>query len=377
MSLLAFFPVLIIKVRCFSTAIEEESRNDFEIDIDFVFIETGTTETMFAQSGSNNSALRILSGGNQVVIRPGNQNTTKNLNETLVSGTRYQWRLKRTGNNYDLTNWEGTSLIDSVVTTTSNWTVGWIGKQNNGTSFGGQLVSWRLSYPTDTAQNRFYDADASGGTGNVMPETETSFADATLSTSIWPSDNSQWVDLGGGGGDISISATSQALSITEQSATVQQDVDISISSSTSSISITEQSSTISLGSDISISSNVDNLTFTSFNSIISVGNDIVISGTSQNISITENAATVQQDSNISINTSIDSLIITENNASIVLTGPINISANLDSLVLTPYSAGVGISVLGDFQDFETNISLEKDFSNTYINTEKEDSLYLN
>lgn len=74
---------------------------------------------------------------------------------------------------------------------------------NIGQGFGGVYQAFKLykctvTNPSNTTYNRVFDADASGGTGTILPNTLTGTNNGAL-TGAWPSDNSEWVFYSSGG----------------------------------------------------------------------------------------------------------------------------------------------------------------------------------
>lgn len=74
---------------------------------------------------------------------------------------------------------------------------------NIGQGFGGVYQAFKLykctvTNPSNTTYNRVFDADASGGTGTILPNTLTGTNNGVL-TGAWPSDNSEWVFYSSGG----------------------------------------------------------------------------------------------------------------------------------------------------------------------------------
>ncbi len=80
----------------------------------------------------------------------------------------------------------------SKVTASFNLWVNNIGQGYGGVYRAFKLYKCTITSPANPAYNRVFDADASGGTGTILPNTLTGTNNGTL-TGAWPSDDSEWV----------------------------------------------------------------------------------------------------------------------------------------------------------------------------------------
>ncbi len=135
-------------------------------------------------------------------------------------------------------------------------------------------------------------------------------------------------------GDVNISASTDALTLTEQTASVALDVDIS--ASTDALTLTEQQATITLGVDVAAST--DALTLTEQQASIAV--DVGISATTDALTLTEFPASIADDVNVSAST--DALNLTTFQATVLL--GVNISATTDALTLAEQQATITVDV---------------------------------
>lgn len=157
------------------------------------------------------------------------------------------------------------------------------------------------------------------------------------------------------GGDTNVSAATEALTITEQAATISVDVDIAanvealtitefaatialnvdISAATESLVITENAATIVF--DVNINASTEALTITSYSATVDVGGDTTIAASTEALVITPQAAGIGYDVDVSAST--ESLVLTTQ-AATVLVG-VNVLASVESLTITTQSATIG------------------------------------
>ena len=136
--------------------------------------------------------------------------------------------------------------------------------------------------------------------------------------------------------DVDVSTTTDSLTLTENTATVSLDVDVS--ASTDALTITEQAATISLDVDIQASSDI--LTLTENAATVALGVDVA--ATTDALTLTENAATISLD--VDVQASTDSLTLTEHTATIEVGSDVNVAANTDALTLTENAAVISLDI---------------------------------
>ncbi len=134
--------------------------------------------------------------------------------------------------------------------------------------------------------------------------------------------------------DVTISAGVDALTITEQSATIG--FDVNVSATTDVLTLTENSASIGVG--VSVSASTDTLTLTENAAAISF--DVGVTATTDSLTLTENAATVSLDANIAA--SVDALTLTENATTI--THDREVTASTDALTVTEHTASVALGI---------------------------------
>ena len=137
--------------------------------------------------------------------------------------------------------------------------------------------------------------------------------------------------------EISISAEVDALILTEYSATIA--LDVSVSASVDALILTEHSATIN--AEISISAGIDALILTEHAATVSVGEDILVEAGIDSLTLTEYSATVNAE--ISFTATVDALILTEYAVDVNLN--VNVSCGLDTLILTEYATTVNAEIM--------------------------------
>ena len=148
--------------------------------------------------------------------------------------------------------------------------------------------------------------------------------------SLTLTENQATVSLG-----IDIQAGTDSLTLTENQATITLDVDVQ--AGTDSLTLTENQASIAL--DIDIQAGTDSLTLTENQA--DVGLDIDISASTDTLTLTENASTVTLD--VDVPAGVDNLTLTEQSATI--TYDVNVQTSTDALVLTTFNASVGGDIL--------------------------------
>ena len=209
-----------------------------------------------------------------------------------------------------------------------------------GTTFSGSVDISSAGSPTPDKTYNYHVAfveSASGTTVNANAEaltiTENSATvvhnvDVGASTeAITLTENQATVSV-----EIAVQANTESLVITENSATIYSDVDVG--ASTESLTITEHAATVSTDGDSVVNASTEALTLTGQQA--SIQHDIDVVANTEALSITENQATVSLGTNVLSST--EQLTITENTASI--SSDVGVGANAEALSLTTNSATV-------------------------------------
>ena len=172
-----------------------------------------------------------------------------------------------------------------------------------------------------------------------------------------------------GGGDVEVSAGTDALVLAGYSATVN--AEISIQAGFDALAITENAADVNI--NVSVSATTDSLAITTYDAAIKA--DISITTGLDALSLTENAANINAEISIQANADnltlatydatvnaevnvladFDALAITEYAATVTVGGNIEVSANTDALVLTEYQSTISFDL--DIQATTDTLSL--------------------
>jgi len=130
--------------------------------------------------------------------------------------------------------------------------------------------------------------------------------------------------------DTNVLASTDALILTENTATITYDVEVL--AGVDPLVLTEQQASISV--DINVAATTDALTLTTFPASLSA--DTIVTANVDALTLTENQATITYDVNVLAGT--DALVLAENQSTISL--DIDIQATTDALVLTEFPATI-------------------------------------
>ena len=140
----------------------------------------------------------------------------------------------------------------------------------------------------------------------------------------------------GAAGDTNVNANTEALTLTEQQASIT--LDVNINAATEALTITENQATVSLG--VNVTANTENLTLTEQQADISF--DVDIQATTESLTITEQQASISFD--VDIQAAAEALTLTEYQAAISTDGATNVQANVESLALTGQQATIAYDI---------------------------------
>ena len=177
-------------------------------------------------------------------------------------------------------------------------------------------------------------APIDGSIGEVRLTTATGFANS------WNTDeedmlarSTAWGAVGSwesAGGDTAVNATTDALTLTEQNATIA--VDIEILANTAALTLSEQPAAVAL--NVEVTAITDALALAEQAAAITI--DIGVNATTDALTLAEQAATISFDVGIAATT--DALVLTENAATVSL--DVNVAATTDALTLLEQAATV-------------------------------------
>lgn len=219
----------------------------------------------------------------------------------------------------------------------------------------------------DAAGNKAYGngTDRIGSEPDSRQDFSTDIAGNTRSTTS-PAPDIGASEYTSAGGDTDVSASTEALTITEQSASIALDVDVS--ASTEALTITEYGATVSLGVDVAaatealtiteqaativldvdVKANTEALTITPYQAVVEVGGATNVQASTEALTITANQASISNDVDVTCNT--ESLTVTTQPASVLL--GTNVEASVASLTITENQATIG-------QDVDVGASTEQ------------------
>lgn len=144
--------------------------------------------------------------------------------------------------------------------------------------------------------------------------------------------------------DVDVSAPTEALTITEYGATVSLGVDVA--AATEALTITEQAATIVL--DVDVGASTEALTITPYQAVVEVGGATNVQASTEALTITTNQAYISNDVDVACNT--ESLTLTTLAASTLL--GTNVEASVAALTITENQATIG-------QDVDVGASTEQ------------------
>lgn len=166
-------------------------RIEWEIELE---VKKNGTEFIIASTAFNTtSTLIFVRSGTDFEIRsPGNSNWLVTTGVTTTNWTTFKIRSTFNGTTATQTLHVNGSLVATRTPTTA--AIGEIAAffgLNSSATRHGDFKYFKFTDFVTPANNRLYDANASGGTGTSLPETIGGFNGAQSGT--WPGDNSEWV----------------------------------------------------------------------------------------------------------------------------------------------------------------------------------------
>lgn len=164
-----------------------------EWEIEFEARKNGTEFIVASTAFNTTSTLFFIRSGTDFELRsPSNSNWLVTTGATLTNFNIFKIR-----STFDGTTATQTLHINGSLIATRNPTTAAIGEiasffgLNGNSNRHGSLKYFKFTDFVTPANNRLYDANASGGTGTILPETIGGFNGNQSGT--WPSDDSEWV----------------------------------------------------------------------------------------------------------------------------------------------------------------------------------------
>jgi len=184
-----------------------------EWEIEFEARKNGTEFIIASTSFNTTSTLLFIRSGTDFELRsPSNANWLVTTGVTLTNFNVFKIR-----STFDGTTRVQTLSINGATIATRNPTTAAIGEiaaffgLNSSSNRHGDFKYFKFTDFVTPANNRLYDANASGGTGNILPETIGGFNGTQVGT--WPTDNSEWMFYSTGAITASIALTMPQMSV--------------------------------------------------------------------------------------------------------------------------------------------------------------------
>jgi len=288
----------------------------FEIENEFKYTSTQTNQTIWYGLSAN--SLRINST-TSVLLRLGSTSISRNLISPLSIGDVRIWKVVRDASDViDLVDEnDNTVLTATWGSKPGNITLqGFFIKQTND-FFEGQI---NTAIVID-AGTEVLNLVNTTGIGSTWPDTSASSNDGTLVN--FPTDDSQWVDLGGSG--LTITATTTNYSYNAQDSIIDLTGEIALSVATTNYTYTAQDASITTTATVSIDSLLTNYLYTAENADIELVGAIGIEIEVTNYSYTAEQANIALQGQITLTASATNYTYNSLNATIVLQGPITIN----------------------------------------------------
>lgn len=172
--------------------------NDGSITVPFKRNDTSNGQALFGNQSGTSNICQILNNS-QLFFRVNSSSITLNLTTPLVLNGEYIFKFKRVSNVWSLVDEFDSALAPETVMNNNAVTIDQVGAFNGSTLFHGRMDGFVIEELGTDLQSLINTT----GTGSVWPDSIGS-ADGTLVN--FPTDDSQWVNLGGSG--ISITAES-------------------------------------------------------------------------------------------------------------------------------------------------------------------------
>ncbi len=138
------------------------------------------------------------------------------------------------------------------------------------------------------------------------------------------------------GGDTNVSATTDALTLAENAATIT--LDVNVAANTDALVIAEFAATIDLG--VNVFANTDALVLAGQQATVSL--DVDISASVNALTLTTHQATISTDLNVNIDAGFDALVLAEFAAAIA--NDVTVNAATDALTIAEFAASVALDV---------------------------------
>jgi hypothetical protein len=306
--------------------------NDGSITVPFKRNDTSNGQALFGNQSGTSNICQILNNS-QLFFRVNSSSITLNLTTPLVLNGEYIFKFKRVSNVWSLVDEFDSALAPETVMNNNAVTIDQVGAFNGGTLFHGRMDGFVIEELGTDLQSLINTT----GTGSVWPDSIGS-ADGTLVN--FPTDDSQWVNLGGSG--ISITATLGTIDYASQNTTVALSGSIDVSTTLGAISYSSQSTTVSITGDLDVTATLGSIDYSSQNTTISVTGDVDVIATLGSINYSSNGTVVSLTSETIVNATLGSIDYASQSAVVTLSGLIDITPTLGAIVYNSYPVTVQV-----------------------------------
>lgn len=172
--------------------------SDFKVRFKFTYTNNAIIQGVTGTGSASSNIVWIGTSGTDTLVRLSGSTTTFTFNSALVQGNDYTLIVKRVGSTVDVTDENDVSVVTSTFTSSSTLIVDCLGYRNNA-QFSDMLFH---EFNVDDNGTEVLNLENTTGTGNSWLDTSGNNNDLALIG--FPTDDSQWVLLGGGGISIAV-----------------------------------------------------------------------------------------------------------------------------------------------------------------------------
>ena len=338
--------------------------NDGSISVPFKRTDTSNGQALFGDQSGTNNICQILNAS-QVFFRVNGSSVTFNLTTSLVLDGEYVFKFKRVSNTWSLVDEFDSSLAPETVGNNNTVTINQIGAFNGGTLFHGRMDGFIVEELGIELQSLINTT----GTSSTWTDSIGSADGALVS---FPTDDSQWVNLGGSG--ISVTGDTAAFDFTALAGTVDLAGEILVTGSTASFDYSAISGAIDLTGQLLVTGQTANFDYSAINGgveftgeisvtgdtasfdyialpgTIDLTGEIIVTGSTANFDYTGENGVIELGAVINVVGQTANFDVNGVNAEVLLTGEITIVGDTATF---DYIAKSGIVVIGEGQKIGT------------------------
>jgi len=289
--------------------------NDGSITVPFKRTDTSNGQALFGDQSGTSNICQILNN-NQVFLRVNSSSVTLNLTTALVLNGEYVFKFKRSSDTWSLVDDLDVSLAPETVMNKNAISIDQIGAFNGGTLFHGRIDGFIVEELGTELQSLVNTT----GTGSVWPDSIGS-ADGTLVN--FPTDDSQWIDLGGSG--VTVTAATANYNYSGITGSIDLTGEIIVTGQTANYDYAAITASIELGSEIIVTGQTANYNYTGINGSIELTGLITVTGQTANYDYDGIAADITLQGSIIVTASAANYDYNALNGTIILQGPITIN----------------------------------------------------